>query len=127
MVRISAETIHVENLRVQGVIGVRAEERLRPQPLSVDLALEQDFARAAESDDIGHTVDYSELCAAIRAFVAAHRFHLLETLIRRLAEHLSERFAFSRLSLHIRKPGAIADADAAAVSLTLTREPRAAR
>lgn len=122
MVRISGETIHIENLRVSGVIGIHPEERIRRQPLIVNVALEQDFSRAAESDEIGHTVDYTKLCAAIRAFVEAHSFHLLETLIRRLALHLSAQFPFSRLTLHIRKPEAIAAADAAAVSLTVTRD-----
>jgi dihydroneopterin aldolase len=124
MVRFSAETIHIENLRVSGVIGVRPEERIRRQPLIVNVAVEQDFARAADSDDVSHTLDYAELCGAIRAFVEAQSFQLLETLIRRLALHLHGRFPIARLSLHIRKPEAIAEADAVAVSLTLAREPQ---
>ena len=127
MVRITDEAIHIENLSVSGVIGVRPEERLRPQHLIVNLTLWQEFARAARSDDLGHTVDYAELCREIRQFVETNPCQLLETLIRRLALHLGERFPIERMSLHIRKPGALTDADAAAVSLTFEREPRTGR
>jgi dihydroneopterin aldolase len=120
MARFSDETIHIENLSVSGIIGVYPEERARPQPLVVDLSLSWDFARAAETDDVRHTADYAEVARDIRAFVEAHPFHLLETLARRMAQHLGERYGSARLSLRIRKPEAIADADAASVSLTLS-------
>jgi FolB domain-containing protein len=121
MVRISDETIHIENLSVSGVIGVYPEERVRRQPLIFTLSLTRGFAEAAAHDDVLRTLDYAEVCREIQAFVEAHAFKLLETLIHRLAVHLGERFEFERLTLHIRKPEAIQDADAAAVSLTLDR------
>ena len=58
----------------------------------------------------------------IRAYLEHSRFRLLETLARRLAEHLSERFALPHVALHIRKPAALAGSDGPAVSLTLTRD-----
>jgi len=127
MAVISAETIHIENLRVSGVIGVHPEERVRRQPLLVNLSLEQRFDRAAEGDSIGHTVDYSALCKAIQVFVERSEFQLLETLIRKLADHLAIQFPVDRFTLHIRKPEAIADADAAAVSLIWARDGAARR
>jgi dihydroneopterin aldolase len=122
MAVITAETIHIENLRVSGVIGIHPEERVRRQPLVVNVSLEQSFTRAAEHDQIGHTVDYSALSKAIQDYIARSEFQLLETLIRRLAEHLAGHFPIERMSLHIRKPEAIVDADAAAVSLTWARD-----
>ena len=115
------ETIHIENLSVSSVIGVYPEERVRRQPLIFNLSFTRGFSEAAAHDDVRRTLDYAEVCREIRAFVEAHKFQLLETLIHRLAAHLSERFEFTRLTLHIRKPEAVVDADAAAVSLTLDR------
>ena len=121
MARISGETIHIENLTVPGIIGVYPEERVRRQPLIFNLSFTRGFHEAAARDDVRLTLDYAEVCREIQAFVEAHAFQLLETLIHRLAAHLSERFEFTRLTLHIRKPEALADAGAAAVSLTLER------
>ena len=114
----SNETIHIENLRVQCIIGVRPHEREKPQGLIISASFPWDFAPSEHSEDLQHTVDYSAVAQAIRDFVQAGRFQLLETLARRLADHVGQRFSLARLSLHIRKPAAIADSDGAAVSLT---------
>jgi dihydroneopterin aldolase len=120
-VQIRDETIHIENLTVSGVIGVYPEERNRRQPLIVNVSIVRGFADAAAADDVRRTLDYADVCREIRVYVEAHSYQLLETLIQRLALHLSERYEFTRLTLHIRKPEALVDADAAAVSLTLDR------
>ena len=66
-------------------------------------------------------VDYSAMAQAIREFVQAGQFQLLETLARRLADHVGQRFGLERLHLHIRKPEAIEDSGGAAVSLEWQR------
>ncbi len=119
MPEFSEETIHIVDLEVRCTIGVHPEERTRKQPLVVNASYRQNFAAAAEGDRIGDTVDYSRFSAAIREFVENSRFELLETLIRRLALHLAGQFPVRHLTLHIRKPQAIAGAAGAAVSLTL--------
>lgn len=122
MWRFEAETIHIENLKVQCIIGVRPTEREREQPLVMSIAFPQDFGDAAEGDTLERTVNYSEVAQAARDFVREGRFGLLETLARRLGVHLCERFALARVALHVRKPQAIADSDGPAVSLTVARE-----
>jgi dihydroneopterin aldolase len=73
-----SDRIEVRGLRVVAICGVLAEERLRPQPLSVDLDVELDATAAAHSDDVADTVDYGALLdAAVGALVAA-RPRLLE-------------------------------------------------
>ena len=97
-----AETIHIANLRFPCIIGVHPGERTAEQPLVVNASFRADFARAAESDDLRHTVNYSDVAQEIQAFARAGRFRLLETLARRLAAHLSEKFRLTDLTLHIR-------------------------
>ena len=117
----SDETIYIDNLRVQCIIGVRPHERERPQPLVISASFPSDFSRAGESGRLEDTVDYSAMAQAIREFVQAGQFQLLETLARRLAEHVGRRFGLARLHLHIRKPEAIEDSGGAAVSLDWRR------
>ncbi len=123
--RVEAETIHIDNLRVEGVIGVHPHERERPQPLILSLSFQRDrsgIAGAGGVDSLEATIDYAEVARAVREFVRESRFRLLETLAANLAAHLAERFAPERLTLTIRKPAAIADSDGPAVSLTLVRD-----
>lgn len=122
MIRFGEEIIHIQNLRVECIVGVKPEERVTPQPLIVSASFRGDFTRAAESDDLADTLDYGLVAQEIRAYLEHSRFQLLETLARRLAEHLSERFALRHVALHIRKPAALAGSDGPAVSLTLTRD-----
>ena len=122
MWRFDGETIHIDNLQVRCIVGVRPHEREHEQPLLISIAFPADFGAAAASEALERTVDYSAVAAAARAFVRDGRFQLIETLARRLGVHLCERFALSRVSLHVRKPQAIAESDGPAVSLTVTRE-----
>jgi dihydroneopterin aldolase len=116
------ETIHLDNLRVDCIVGVKPDERQSEQPLLISLAFAADFGPAAERDDLARTVDYSEVARETRSFVRAGRFLLLETLARRLALHLCERFSLRRITLSVRKPQAVPDSDGPAVSLTVVRE-----
>lgn len=122
MGRFTDETIHIAHLRVECIVGVRPSERKRPQPLLISVSFPADFSAAAASEALECTVDYSAVAGEIERFVTEGRFMLLETLIRRLAAHLGERFGLSRVALHVRKPEAVAHSDGAAVSLTWQRE-----
>jgi dihydroneopterin aldolase/2-amino-4-hydroxy-6-hydroxymethyldihydropteridine diphosphokinase len=120
--RFEDETIHITNLRVECIVGVRPQERERAQPLVISASFPADFSAAGDSDALDDTVDYSAVAREIETFVTEGRFGLLETLIRRLAAHLGERFGLSRVSLHVRKPEAVENCDGPAVSLTWVRE-----
>lgn len=121
MAEYSNETIYIDDLRVQCIIGVRPHEREQPQPLVISASFPWDFGRPGESERLEDTVDYSTMAQAIREFAQAGQFQLLETLARRLADHVGRRFGLARLHLHIRKPEAIEDSDGAAVSLDWRR------
>ena len=116
------ETIHIDNLRVECIIGVNPDERVHPQPLLISIAFRHWFEPAAARDSIDRTVNYSDVAAEARRFVIAGRYHLLETLARRLAERLCETFGLAHLELKVRKPNAVAGSDGPAVSLTIVRE-----
>ena len=116
------ESIHIENLRVECIIGLRSHERKSPQHLLISISFPADFSTATETDDLMATVDYTKVAFEIREFAKSGRFRLLETLARKLAAHLGERFGLERVMLRIQKTNAIADSDGPAVSLTWSRK-----
>jgi 7,8-dihydroneopterin aldolase/epimerase/oxygenase len=99
------DTVFIEALELEALIGVYEWERKIRQPLSFDIEIEFDNRIPAENDAIGLTVDYSEVCAEIRQQVEASGYELLETLVERLATHLLARFpAAHAFQLSVRKP-----------------------
>ncbi|MEE8436514.1 MAG: dihydroneopterin aldolase [bacterium] len=121
MWRFEEETVYIDNLRLECIIGVHPEERERVQPLLISLSFPLVFAKAAATESLSETVDYSAVAGSAREFAIQGSFQLLETLARELGVHLCERFGLSSIRMTLKKPAAIADSDGAAVSLTVHR------
>ena len=105
------DTVFIKGLKTEGVIGVFEWEREIRQPLYIDVTLATDIRKAAETDDLQHTLDYKAITDAIKAFVSGTQFQLIETLAEALAQKIQQDFQVSWLALKIHKPGAIADAE----------------
>ena len=70
-------------------LGCGAEERARPQPVDLDVAIRfAELPSACESDKLGDTVCYAALIEAARAAVAGREFHLVERLAHELCATL---------------------------------------
>lgn len=117
------DTIHIEGLRVDALVGVHAHEREGRQPLLFDLELAFDNRVAAASDDVADALDYAAVCEAVRDHVEARDDQLLETLLETLAAGLMQRFpAAQRLRLQVHKPEAARALGCAGVGVSIIRE-----
>ena len=72
------DRIEIRALRVLCHVGVGGDERASAQPLELDIGLELSLRVAAESDDVGDTVDYGEVSIAVASAVQATDHALLE-------------------------------------------------
>jgi len=97
------DTIFIENLRLDCVIGVTEEERRQPQKVLVDVSLVLDLSRAARSRRIEDTVDYREAKRQFSQFVSTGEFILLESLAEGIASLALERFKVERVVVRVRK------------------------
>lgn len=61
------DRIELRGLRFWAAHGALPEEALRPQPFEVDLDLLVDLRPSGRSDRLSETVDYAELCEAVRS------------------------------------------------------------
>lgn len=119
------DTIHIEGLRVDALVGVHPHEREGRQPLLFDLALAFDNRIAAASDDVADALDYAAVCEAVRGHVEPRGDQLLETLLETLAAGLMERFpAAHRVELRVHKPEAARALGCAGVGVSIVRERR---
>ena len=100
------------------VIGVHAWERHVTQRLLVDVELAIDATAAAATDALEHTADYAAVCATVSRIAEGGRFRLIETLAVRAAEALLAETAAGRVTVSVRKPGALRQAETVGVRVT---------
>ncbi len=115
VLRLTTLAVFIQGLTLDAEIGLYEHERGRTQPLSVDVELQ---LSAAVTHDIHDAVNYESLAAKARALAAAGHVELVETFAERLAAACLEHPRALQARVRIRKPEAIAGADAAGVELT---------
>ena len=83
--------------------GVSEEERRIGGRFVVDVQVTYDIARAAQSDDLRHTVSYSDVYRVAREIVEGKSFRLVETLAETIAQTLLERFPADAVLVRVTK------------------------
>ncbi len=115
------DSIHISNLTLITHIGVPDGERAAPQRLSISLTLQPARSFADLRDRIEETINYTEVCAVVRALAAARPRRLIETLADDIAaEVLAEFPACEVVEVELRK-FILPDTDYVAVRLTRRR------
>ena len=102
-----SDTIFLRGLAIDCTIGFLEWERKVKQTVVLDLEVPVDCARAAEHDDVAHTVDYKAMAKRVIGFVSSSEFLLVETLAHRTAMLLLQEFDVDWVRLSLNKPGAI--------------------
>jgi dihydroneopterin aldolase len=82
----------IEGLEVYGHHGVPPEERVLGQRLLYDVRLTMEECRAAATDQVEDTVDYTEVIDLITEVATEKSYSLLERLAQVTAETLLRRF-----------------------------------
>ena len=112
--------IKIENLRLRTIIGVFDWEKEKKQDVILNIEMEFDGTKAAESDKLEDTVDYKSLNKSIIEFVEKGNFNLLERMVSGIGNIIMEDKRISKTTVKAEKPGALRFADS--VSLTFVIE-----
>lgn len=116
------DLIEVHGIRARGHHGVLESERLTGQPFIADVVLAVDVARAADSDDLADTVDYSVVAQAVYAELSGEPVDLIETLAERIAARCLSFPGVQAVELALHKPEAPVGVPASDVVLRIVRE-----
>jgi dihydroneopterin aldolase len=107
--------VATRGIQAQGRHGVGDDERGRPQPFEVDVALRVDLSQAAATDRLEDTVDYAALQTLVTTQVQEESFHLIESLAASIGESVLERWPIvTEAEVAIRKPEALLPGPASA-------------
>ncbi len=111
------DTVFIEDLRIDAVIGIYDWERRVRQTLSFDIEMAFDNTVPAASDDIALTLNYKDVSKRLIDYVGASGFGLVETLAEHCAAILREEFGVRWVRLKLSKPGAVRGAKAVGVCI----------
>ncbi|MDI9246579.1 dihydroneopterin aldolase [Marinobacter sp. CHS3-4] len=111
------DTVFIEGLAVETIIGVYDWEREVDQRLLIDLEMAWNNSIPGRSDDVSDALDYAAVSEKVIAYLQEAQPRLLETAAEGLAGLLQEEFHVHWVRLSIRKPGAVASANAVGVSI----------
>jgi dihydroneopterin aldolase len=96
--------IFIEGLEVYGHHGVAREEKVLGQRLLYDVRLTIDDCRGARTDDVGGTVDYTEVLDLVVEVATTQSYSLLERLAQATAEAILRKFPVDEVWVHVTKP-----------------------
>eukprot|EP00160_Parvularia_atlantis_P021559 Unigene9393_Nuclearia_a/m.28681 Unigene9393_Nuclearia_a/g.28681 ORF Unigene9393_Nuclearia_a/g.28681 Unigene9393_Nuclearia_a/m.28681 type:complete len:763 (-) Unigene9393_Nuclearia_a:31-2319(-) len=123
----AADVILVERLLVRGVVGVDNWERQKKQDIVVHLVIYADIGRAGATDDVAHTINYSDVTKVVVDFVEASQYKSVEGLAEGIAQTCLVRFELQAITVRVEKPRALLNAAAAGVEITRARDSQTFR
>ena len=96
-----SDRIELRGLRVSAVCGVLPEEKVRRQPLDLDVYAV--LTAALTTDDLADTVDYGTLCALVACIADRESFDLMERFASRVAEDVLATSGVEAVTVAVRK------------------------
>jgi FolB domain-containing protein len=115
------DKILIKNLACKAIIGILPEERVAPQPLNINLAIETDTTAAAFTADLGQTIDYARIAQEVAELAVGAEAHLLETLAEDIAKYVLSHERALGVTVALDKPAAIDNAETVGIEIYRSR------
>jgi dihydroneopterin aldolase len=96
-------TIELRDLEVYLRVGVPEAERASPQRLLITVVLTLSSERAAQTDDLRDTVDYSQIAQYLLGLGTARSWRLIEKLAGDIADDLIRHEQVQIVSVEVKK------------------------
>lgn len=116
------DQIHIRDLSVPGIIGIKPDERVNKQDVLVNATLWVDTRPAAASDDIEDAANYRTISKALIAHIRDGAPMLVERLVADLVEIcFSLEPRVHQVEMTVEKPGALRHARSVGITIRRTR------
>ena len=101
------EEIHLEDLKVKGILGIHPEERAHRQIIIINIWIYANLSKASKSDDLSDTVDYEDLKNQVFKLLKASSFFLIEKLAEAIAGICLSYSQVKEVKVKVQKPEAL--------------------
>ncbi len=99
--------VFINDLVVQGIIGVNDAEREAPQEIVINVDLFTDLSQAGASDDIADCIDYQRVAEKVTAHAETSRRFTVEALAADIALIGLAEPGVKRVKVRVEKPDAV--------------------
>ncbi len=121
------DKIFLEDLHVQGILGIYPHERQTPQDILINITIYTDTSHAAQTDDIADCVDYAALASQVEEYVENVARFTVEALAEDIARLCLQRKSVKKVRVRVEKPQAVPQAASVGVEITRRRKKSATR
>ncbi len=115
------DQIHIKDLLISGIIGIKPAERTTRQDILINATLWVDSRPAAESDNINDAVNYRTITKAIISHVEEGQPMLVERLVQEVAEICLDNDLVTEVEVTVEKPGALRHARSVGITINRMR------
>ena len=116
------DKVHIIDLSVTGIIGIKPDERVNPQEILVNATMWVDTSPAAQSDDIQDAANYRTISKAIIAHIEQGKPMLVERLVQEIADLIFEvEPKVQEVEVRVEKPGALRYARSVGITIHRSR------
>ncbi|CAG8451784.1 9352_t:CDS:2 [Acaulospora colombiana] len=116
------DKIIIKNLAVRSIVDVDAWERVKCQPILINLAIEKSISKAGETDEFSFAIDYREITKAVTKFAEESTHKSVEALADGIAQICVKEFNVPRVSVRVENPRALLRATSAGAEIARTHE-----
>lgn len=116
------DRIHITNLEIQGILGIKPEEQANPQTIRVNATMWVDTTPAAKSDDIADAANYRTINKALIGHIEQGKPFLVERLVQELVDIVFQvEPRVEAVEMTVEKPGALRHAESVGITIHRTR------
>ncbi|MGB9640143.1 MAG: dihydroneopterin aldolase [Anaerolineales bacterium] len=101
------DKIFIKELIARGIIGVNQWERAVPQEIVISLTMFVDTRPASQSDDVGDTINYSDIAKRALQLAETQKRLTVESLADDIAKLCLEDERVKKVIVRVEKPGAV--------------------
>ena len=101
------DTVKIERLELDCIIGINPWERLTKQQITVDIEIDTDLTAAGKSDSIEDTINYRTIAKTVTTEVEKSDYGLVESIGAKIADICLEDDRVFSVRVTVRKPGAV--------------------
>ena len=112
-------TISIKGLECWCRIGVEQQERSKKQRILVDIEIQTGIGKASRTDHLADAIDYGKISRLAKAQAESVGYKLLERLAVQMAGLIKKASKGGKVTVTIKKPGAVKSAEYAAVTVSV--------
>lgn len=116
------DKILIKNLVLKNITGVDSWQRLKSQPVVINVWLYTDITAAGNSDHVSSSIHYGHVTKAITKLTETGTFESIENLAHAIVKLCCVEFHAERTTVRVEQPKALLHAAAAGVQLSRTRQ-----